>query len=150
MEAEQVERIDLVESVRAAGQVDLADERVGEIVEAAVGVVDEDHEGLQEEERHDREVVAEQAPGSEPEQEPEERGRDGDDRDRDLGLQVVARMAAGHDPVEVGAEAEEGDVAEIEQPRETDDEDRKSTRLNSSHSQISYAVFCLQKKKAHT
>src|SRR2546430_7556733 len=27
------------------------------------------------------------------------------------------------------------------------DRDRKSTRLNSSHSQISYAVFCLQKKK---
>src|SRR2546430_8904722 len=26
------------------------------------------------------------------------------------------------------------------------DKDRKSTRLNSSHSQISYAVFCLQKK----
>src|SRR2546427_8526395 len=26
-------------------------------------------------------------------------------------------------------------------------EDRKSTRLNSSHSQISYAVFCLKKKK---
>src|SRR5205085_12220094 len=28
--------------------------------------------------------------------------------------------------------------------------DRKSTRLNSSHSQISYAVFCLKKKKAKT
>src|SRR2546427_6483195 len=28
-------------------------------------------------------------------------------------------------------------------------EDRKSTRLNSSHSQISYAVFCLKKKKKH-
>src|SRR2546430_8210065 len=27
------------------------------------------------------------------------------------------------------------------------DTDRKSTRLNSSHSQISYAVFCLKKKK---
>src|SRR2546430_4950527 len=26
-------------------------------------------------------------------------------------------------------------------------QDRKSTRLNSSHSQISYAVFCLKKKK---
>src|SRR5256886_10530001 len=31
----------------------------------------------------------------------------------------------------------------------SDNEDRKSTRLNSSHSQISYAVFCLQKKKQH-
>src|SRR2546430_10550968 len=28
--------------------------------------------------------------------------------------------------------------------------DRKSTRLNSSHSQISYAVFCLKKKKQYT
>src|SRR2546430_17426493 len=28
--------------------------------------------------------------------------------------------------------------------------DRKSTRLNSSHSQISYAVFCLKKKKKVT
>src|SRR5205085_10424087 len=28
-----------------------------------------------------------------------------------------------------------------------DSGDRKSTRLNSSHSQISYAVFCLKKKK---
>src|SRR5688572_23334333 len=30
------------------------------------------------------------------------------------------------------------------------DGDRKSTRLNSSHSQISYAVFCLKKKKKTT
>src|SRR2546430_10308074 len=30
---------------------------------------------------------------------------------------------------------------------DADIEDRKSTRLNSSHSQISYAVFCLKKKK---
>src|SRR2546430_10012473 len=29
-------------------------------------------------------------------------------------------------------------------------QDRKSTRLNSSHSQISYAVFCLKKKKRNT
>src|SRR5689334_24765832 len=28
-------------------------------------------------------------------------------------------------------------------------QDRKSTRLNSSHSSISYAVFCLKKKKKH-
>src|SRR5256886_11616147 len=31
--------------------------------------------------------------------------------------------------------------------RVTQQVDRKSTRLNSSHSQISYAVFCLKKKK---
>src|SRR3989475_3507760 len=33
-------------------------------------------------------------------------------------------------------------------PRFTEVRDRKSTRLNSSHSQISYAVFCLKKKKS--
>src|SRR2546430_12581776 len=37
-----------------------------------------------------------------------------------------------------GGPAQKGEPAEI---------DRKSTRLNSSHSQISYAVFCLKKKK---
>src|SRR5436309_5105423 len=30
------------------------------------------------------------------------------------------------------------------------DADRKSTRLNSSHVKISYAVFCLKKKKKHS
>src|SRR2546430_3079148 len=34
-----------------------------------------------------------------------------------------------------------------ESPRCSTAGDRKSTRLNSSHSQISYAVFCLKKKK---
>src|SRR3712207_7918024 len=31
----------------------------------------------------------------------------------------------------------------------SDWQDRKSTRLNSSHANISYAVFCLKKKKKH-
>src|SRR5438034_9863439 len=30
-----------------------------------------------------------------------------------------------------------------------EEQDRKSTRLNSSHTVISYAVFCLKKKKRH-
>src|SRR3712207_8810356 len=33
------------------------------------------------------------------------------------------------------------------QPVDAEIEDRKSTRLNSSHANISYAVFCLKKKK---
>src|SRR2546429_6995230 len=33
--------------------------------------------------------------------------------------------------------------------RRHDHQDRKSTRLNSSHGYISYAVFCLKKKKKH-
>src|SRR5688572_31838426 len=36
------------------------------------------------------------------------------------------------------------------QPAVHPGQDRKSTRLNSSHSQISYAVFCLKKKKKQT
>src|SRR2546430_11765082 len=44
-------------------------------------------------------------------------------------------LALAHSPVDRAV----GSVA--------DDRDRKSTRLNSSHSQISYAVFCLKKKK---
>src|SRR2546430_11218418 len=39
----------------------------------------------------------------------------------------------------------ESDVSSRARTRAT--RDRKSTRLNSSHSQISYAVFCLKKKK---
>src|SRR3712207_7735612 len=35
------------------------------------------------------------------------------------------------------------------QPSESERTDRKSTRLNSSHANISYAVFCLKKKKKH-
>src|SRR2546430_6499885 len=40
-----------------------------------------------------------------------------------------------------------GACARQPSPRGTSSLDRKSTRLNSSHSQISYAVFCLKKKK---
>src|SRR2546422_4650959 len=38
-------------------------------------------------------------------------------------------------------------VVTIEDPCELQMRDRKSTRLNSSHGYISYAVFCLKKKK---
>src|SRR3712207_7421623 len=54
------------------------------------------------------------------------------------------------DRVEVGQERVEVDhhrpqlVQEVAQRGQTD---RKSTRLNSSHANISYAVFCLKKKK---
>src|SRR2546430_13361891 len=46
------------------------------------------------------------------------------------------------------ATAERGGRRRLERPAlERNRRDRKSTRLNSSHSQISYAVFCLKKKK---
>src|SRR2546427_4424510 len=53
-----------------------------------------------------------------------------------------------------GAHAARGDVQRARLagvllllPHSAARQDRKSTRLNSSHSQISYAVFCLKKKK---
>src|SRR2546430_10905371 len=49
-------------------------------------------------------------------------------------------IAAGRVRREAGRDADAEDAAL----------DRKSTRLNSSHSQISYAVFCLKKKKNNT
>src|SRR3712207_8425148 len=43
------------------------------------------------------------------------------------------------------------DLALVEQPADPQGgvQDRKSTRLNSSHANISYAVFCLKKKKPY-
>src|SRR5947207_11241063 len=48
----------------------------------------------------------------------------------------------------VGGEAVLG--VEDDEARRRLEEDRKSTRLNSSHTVISYAVFCLKKKKTNT
>src|SRR5262245_63315612 len=42
---------------------------------------------------------------------------------------------------------QKGDSIDREMCQKPDREDRKSTRLNSSHLGISYAVFCLKKKK---
>src|SRR3712207_7007247 len=43
---------------------------------------------------------------------------------------------------------DDGGGQAVLQPRDVGDQaDRKSTRLNSSHANISYAVFCLKKKK---
>src|SRR3712207_8384772 len=43
-----------------------------------------------------------------------------------------------------------GSTSYVEAARELAHRDRKSTRLNSSHANISYAVFCLKKKKYQT
>src|SRR3712207_7249347 len=60
------------------------------------------------------------------------------------------------EPAEVEADLVRGPVAELQLRRPVGEdglgvrgrgEDRKSTRLNSSHANISYAVFCLKKKK---
>src|SRR5438309_8378929 len=69
-------------------------------------------------------------------------------------LDGLGAEVAGEEPHEVGdlarrappvvrREGEQGELADAETRRARD---RKSTRLNSSHSSISYAVFCLKKK----
>src|SRR2546430_10851979 len=55
-----------------------------------------------------------------------------------------AGIVAGSGVVHAGENAADCDCAGDGEDRAVD---RKSTRLNSSHSQISYAVFCLKKKK---
>src|SRR3712207_9170069 len=52
---------------------------------------------------------------------------------------------AGH--LTLGLERDAGDAEALVALLEPDLGDRKSTRLNSSHANISYAVFCLKKKK---
>src|SRR2546427_9057213 len=55
----------------------------------------------------------------------------------------IGRFAAGRGKAHQQRAADQAQQAEDV----TAQQDRKSTRLNSSHSQISYAVFCLKKKK---
>src|SRR3712207_7403099 len=67
----------------------------------------------------------------------------------DLVEPVHADDAAGVLAVGTGLAAEAGRPAGVAQrpARQVEHLDRKSTRLNSSHANISYAVFCLKKKK---
>src|SRR2546430_9824802 len=60
------------------------------------------------------------------------------------------REEAGTALVDVGKAADPLLARERKHQRCRARSDRKSTRLNSSHSQISYAVFCLKKKKKTT
>src|SRR5256884_5309304 len=73
---------------------------------------------------------------------PEDRFQDADD--------VLAALDSGRTSGSeglVGAHTLERQVRRSGQVRRGSGRDRKSTRLNSSHGYISYAVFCLQKKK---
>src|SRR5690606_41062008 len=70
-----------------------------------------------------------------------------------VGLALVVPVTStvrGH-PFEVAVSGHKvSGMALIQQQRTIDYQDRKSTRLNSSHVKISYAVFCLKKKKTQT
>src|SRR3712207_8305392 len=51
--------------------------------------------------------------------------------------------------VKAGLASATGEFGEAGVYKDVIRQDRKSTRLNSSHANISYAVFCLKKKKVH-
>src|SRR5258707_6154760 len=64
----------------------------------------------------------------------------------------VVERTGGRAPIELsgmraGKFHEVGKRIDLQGRRRGNREDRKSTRLNSSHANISYAVFCLKKKK---
>src|SRR5690625_6842188 len=56
----------------------------------------------------------------------------------------VDDVDSGAQPVDLPGEGQD----DVDEQRVLDRADRKSTRLNSSHVAISYAVFCLKKKKS--
>src|SRR3712207_6894113 len=60
---------------------------------------------------------------------------------------TVGRVAGGEDIGRISRPEEDPAPPQVGPPGRLADLDRKSTRLNSSHANISYAVFCLKKKK---
>src|SRR3712207_8856293 len=70
--------------------------------------------------------------------------------DRGVIRVVDARLLVGLDVLDHVVVARRADLRPEEHALQVlDRADRKSTRLNSSHANISYAVFCLKKKKKH-
>src|SRR5947199_6566550 len=63
-----------------------------------------------------------------------------------LPISAVAQKAAAQEQSKIGATRARADI-ESAAAKTNQAQDRKSTRLNSSHLGISYAVFCLKKKK---
>src|SRR5256885_4370703 len=75
-------------------------------------------------------------------------GRGPDQRERDAAgahRDPLGGRARGHEQRYCDQDPRRGEREQ--RPGEYQEEDRKSTRLNSSHLVISYAVFCLKKKK---
>src|SRR5690625_7039065 len=72
------------------------------------------------------------------------------DRTVEVSLDLRGVEVDGDDPVGTGGLVQVGDEAGGDGLASAVLLDRKSTRLNSSHVAISYAVFCLKKKKRRT
>src|SRR5689334_23783627 len=69
------------------------------------------------------------------------------DRDDVLDLYEIRALIEPHAAARAATRIGAAQIAELAALCDAEDQDRKSTHLNSSHSSISYAVFCLKKKK---
>src|SRR3712207_7038133 len=66
----------------------------------------------------------------------------------DVGHELAIADVVGLDVIDCpGEKAHQRPAVAVHRPERESLVDRKSTRLNSSHANISYAVFCLKKKK---
>ena len=112
--AEEVERVDVRDPVRPVGDVVV----LGQAEERdRLAVVGDGDEELAEEERHDRQVVADEPPRGQRDDEAEAGGRERDEHEDRERRPVLVELRRGEHRVAVGAEAEEGGVAEVEQAR---------------------------------
>ena len=111
--AEELELVDVQDPVGA----------VGEAVPAnVVAVVREREEDLEEEQRHDREVVARETSRRQSHEPADDPADDRDERDHDDGRQVDVELVRAEERVRVRTHAEERDVAEVEQAAPPDDD----------------------------
>ena len=101
--------------------------------EIAAAVLEHGHEQLAEEERDDREVVADQTSRRQRDEEAEDRRRGDRDRHDDQRVPVQAELRRREHRVHVRAEAEERDVAEVEQSRVADDDVQAEAEQHVEH-----------------
>ena len=111
--AEDLELVEVQDPVRAVREA---------VAEDVVAVVRERQEHLEEEERHDRQVVAREPARGKPDEEADDAADDRHERDHEQRRQVDVVLVGAEERVGVRADAEEGDVAEVEQAAPADDD----------------------------
>ncbi len=109
IEAADAERVDQRDALRAVGDVD----RLRQVVQ-------EDADDLAEAQRDDRQIVAAQLERRCAQQDAEQAGDGGADRQDDPERQMQVEVRDGQQRVDVGADRVEGDIAQVEQAGEAD------------------------------
>ena len=124
--AEDAELVDVEDAVRPVRDA---------LAEDVVAVIRRGEEDLEEEERHDREVVAREASRGQADEPPDEATDDRDERDHDERRQMDVVLIRAEEGVRVGADAEEGDESQVEQPAPADD-DVEPERQEHEHDRV--------------